>query len=118
MNRVYGLGILGCGDFTRIQSPVLQQSRPVRVAAVYDPNEAAARTAAERLGARVLGSAEALIADATVEIVVVVYTPSGASREGGGGRQARDRDQAPRPERARCPGHRRRHEGRPQPRGL
>src|SRR5260370_30480295 len=78
--KVYGLGILGCGDFTRIQSPVLQQSRRIRVAAVYDPNEAAARTAAERFGARVMGSAEALIGDATVEIVVV-YTPPFTHRE-------------------------------------
>src|SRR5260370_30086221 len=78
--KVYGLGILGCGDFTRIQCPVLQQSRRIRVAAVYDPNEAAARTAAERFGARVMGSAEALIGDATVEIVVV-YTPPFTHRE-------------------------------------
>jgi len=78
--KVYGLGILGCGDFTRIQSPVLQQSRRVRVAAVYDPNEAAARTVAERFGARVMGSAEALIGDPGVEIVVV-YTPPFTHRE-------------------------------------
>src|SRR6185295_15358085 len=78
--KTYGLGILGCGDFTRIQSPVLQQSRRVRVAAVYDPNEAAARTVAERFGARVMGSAEALIGDPGVEIVVV-YTPPFTHRE-------------------------------------
>ena len=36
--KVYGLGILGCGDFTRIQSPTLLKSRRVRVAAVHDPN--------------------------------------------------------------------------------
>src|SRR6266516_334841 len=72
--RVYGLGLLGCGDYTRIQSPVLRQSRRIRVTAVYDPNEAAARAAAERFGARVMGSAEALVGDPAVEIVVV-YTP-------------------------------------------
>ena len=78
--KVYGVGILGCGDFTRIQSPTLQKSRRVRVAAVLDPNEAAARTAAERLGAKILPSAEALIGDPEVEIVVV-YTPPFTHRE-------------------------------------
>jgi predicted dehydrogenase len=78
--KVYGLGILGCGDYTRIQSPTLQKSRRVRVAAVHDPNEAAARTTAERLGARIHPSAEALIADPEIEIVVV-YTPPFTHRE-------------------------------------
>jgi len=78
--KVYGLGILGCGDFTRIQSPGLLKSRRVRVAALYDPNEAAARATAERLGGEVAGSAEALIGDPSVEIVVV-YTPPFTHRE-------------------------------------
>ena len=78
--KVYNLGLLGCGDFARIQSPALLNSRRARVAAVYDPDEAAARTAADRFGAVVKGSAEALLGDPAVD-VAVVYTPPFTHRE-------------------------------------
>jgi predicted dehydrogenase len=71
---VVRLGILGGGDFTRRETPALLSSRRVRVTAVYDPREDAARAAAERFSARVAESAEALVSAADVD-AVVVYTP-------------------------------------------
>jgi predicted dehydrogenase len=77
---VVRLGILGCGDFTRLQTPALQKSRRVAVTAVYDPNRGAAEVTAPRLGARIVETAEALIGADDVD-AVVVYTPPYTHRE-------------------------------------
>jgi len=71
---VYRAGLIGAGDFFRIQSPILQKSHRLRVEAVFDPNPQAARAAAERLGARVAESAEAIFEDAGLE-VALIFTP-------------------------------------------
>jgi predicted dehydrogenase len=73
-------GLLGAGDFARIQSPILRQSQRLRVEAVYDPNPEAARATAERLGARVVGSSDAIFRDASLE-VVLIFTPPFTRRE-------------------------------------
>lgn len=80
MSRVYRAGLLGAGDFTRIQSPVLQRSHRLRVECVYDPNPEAARVAADRLGARVASSSEAIFGDAEID-VALVFTPPFVRRE-------------------------------------
>ena len=72
--KVYRAGLLGAGDFTRIQTPILLKSRRMRVTRVYDPNAEAARIAAERLGAEVADSADAVFGDDAID-VVLVYTP-------------------------------------------
>jgi predicted dehydrogenase len=78
--KVYRAGLLGAGDFARIQTPILQKSQRVRVEAVYDPNPEAARTAAERLGARVVDSAQALFRDASLDLALI-FTPPFTRRE-------------------------------------
>ena len=77
---VYRAGLLGAGDFTRIQTPILLKSQRLRVECVYDPNPEAARIAAERLGARVVASPEAIFSDAKID-VALVFTPPFARRE-------------------------------------
>ncbi len=71
---MYRAGLLGCGDFTRIQTPGLLRSERVRVTRVYDPNPEAAKLAAERLGAAVVDSAEAILEDPAIEIALI-FTP-------------------------------------------
>jgi predicted dehydrogenase len=78
--RVYAAGLLGCGDFARIQSPILQKSRRIRVDAVYDPDPEAARATAARLGARVVESADAVFGDSSLE-VALVFTPPFTRRD-------------------------------------
>jgi len=78
--KVYRAGLFGAGDFARIQSPILQKSRRVRVEAVYDPNPEAARTTAERLGARVAESPDAIFRDASLDLALV-FTPPFTRRE-------------------------------------
>jgi predicted dehydrogenase len=77
---VVRLGVLGCGDFTRLQTPALKKSRRVQVVAAYDPREPLARKVAEDFGARVTASADALIEAADVD-AVVIYTPPFTHRE-------------------------------------
>jgi predicted dehydrogenase len=72
--KIYNAGLLGCGDFTRIQSPILSRSQRLRVTAVYDPDREAARVAAERLGTRAVDSPEAIFDDPAVDIALV-FTP-------------------------------------------
>ncbi len=72
--KVYRAGLLGCGDFTRIQTPILTRSERVRVSAVYDPNPEAAALASQRLGAPVAASAEAILDDPSIDIALV-FTP-------------------------------------------
>lgn len=72
--KVYRAGLLGCGDFTRIQTPILTRSERVRVAAVYDPNPEAAQVASQRLGATVAPSSDAILDDPAIDIALV-FTP-------------------------------------------
>jgi predicted dehydrogenase len=72
--KVYRAGLIGCGDFTRIQTPILLRSERVRVAAVYDPNLEAARGASGRFNAPVAASAEAILDDPALDIALV-FTP-------------------------------------------
>jgi predicted dehydrogenase len=71
---VYRAGLLGCGDFTRIQTPGLLRSERVKVTRVYDPNPEAAKVASERLGAAVADSAEAILQDPAIDIALI-FTP-------------------------------------------
>ena len=78
--KVYRAGLLGAGDFTRIQSPILSKSRRIRVTSVYDPRAEAAQAAAQKLGAEVVASPEAIVGDPAID-VVLVYTPPFTRRE-------------------------------------
>ena len=73
-------GLLGAGDFARIQSPILLKSQRLRVEAVYDPDPEAARVTAERLGARVAESSDAILGDPALE-VALIFTPPFTRRE-------------------------------------
>jgi predicted dehydrogenase len=77
---VYRAGLLGAGDFARIQSPVLLKSRRVQVTRVYDPNTEAARATAARLGAEAVDSPAAIFGDEKIDLALV-YTPPFTRRE-------------------------------------
>jgi predicted dehydrogenase len=71
---VYRAGLLGCGDFTRIQTPGLLRSERVKVTRAYDPNPEAAKVVSDRLGAAVADSAEAILEDPAIDIALI-FTP-------------------------------------------
>jgi predicted dehydrogenase len=72
--KVYSAGLIGCGDFTRIQTPILARSQRVRVAAVYDPDAEAATVASQRLAAPTAPSSDAILDDPAIDIALV-FTP-------------------------------------------
>ncbi len=72
--KVYRAGLLGCGDFTRIQTPGLLRSERVKVTRAYDPNPEAAKVVSDRLGAAVADSAEAILEDPAIDIALI-FTP-------------------------------------------
>jgi predicted dehydrogenase len=72
--KTYRAGLLGGGDFARIQSPILLKSRRLRVTSVYDPSAEAARVTAERLSARVVDSPDAIFGDREIDLALV-FTP-------------------------------------------
>lgn len=69
------LGIIGCGDFLRLQAPGIQRSKGLEVAAVFDPDPLRSRKYAELLGARTSASAQELITAADVDLVAVFVPP-------------------------------------------
>ena len=71
---MYRAGLLGCGDFTRIQTSGLLRSERVRVTKVHDPNPDAAKLASERLGAGIVASPEAVFDDPEIDIALI-FTP-------------------------------------------
>ena len=72
--KIYRAGLLGAGDFARIQTPGLLKSRRLKVTHVYDPNREAARVAAERLGAEIVDSPDAIFGEDSID-VALVFTP-------------------------------------------
>jgi predicted dehydrogenase len=69
------LGIVGCGDYLRWQAPALKASKRVTVAQVFDPDQNRAQQWAEKLGATVAKSAEAMIADPAIDAVALWMPP-------------------------------------------
>jgi predicted dehydrogenase len=80
MKNVYRAGLLGAGDFARIQSPILLKSQRLRVEAVHDPNQEAARATAKRLGAQAVESCDDILRDPSLD-VVLIFTPPFTRRE-------------------------------------
>ena len=69
------LGIVGCGDFLRLQLPGILRSASLTVSVVFDPDAPRAAKCAAELGARQAASAEELIASPDVDIVGVFVPP-------------------------------------------
>lgn len=70
------LGIVGCGDFLRIQEPNISTSAAFTVDALFDPlRERAASYAAKWPGARAGASAEEVVEADTVDVVALFVPP-------------------------------------------
>jgi predicted dehydrogenase len=69
------LGIIGCGDFLRLQVPAIQASRNLQVVALYDPEITRAQKYADELKAGIFASSDALIASDDVDVVGIFVPP-------------------------------------------
>lgn len=68
-------GIIGCGDFLRWQLDAIQASRRVDVVSLYDPDRSRAEKYAEKLGGRVVESADAIFSDQSIGLVILFVPP-------------------------------------------
>ena len=74
------LGIVGCGDFLRLQEKAIRESRHIEVAAFYNPTRARSeKFAAKWPGSRVAASAEELL-DAPDVDMIALFVPPGVRR--------------------------------------
>ncbi len=71
-----GLGLIGCGGFGRFLLASTAELPTVRLAAVTDPDAAAATAAGREWGARTHGSVAELLADPAVALVAVASPPA------------------------------------------
>jgi predicted dehydrogenase len=70
------IGIIGCGDFLRIQADAIDATPGLEVVALADPAEERARAFADRWpGARVLNSADELLDADDVDIAAIFVPP-------------------------------------------
>lgn len=65
------VGIIGCGRIGQVHALSVEKNRACTLQAVFDPGEANARAMAERFGASVAASAEAMLADTAIDLVVI-----------------------------------------------
>ncbi len=70
------LGIVGCGDFLRLQKPSIDKTTAVKVAGLYDPmQERSQAYTKDWSDARIYESAEALIDDPVIDAVAIFVPP-------------------------------------------
>ena len=75
MSDVFGLGIIGCGDFLRWQQNDILDSTRVKTVALYDTQPERARKYAEKLGGRVAASVDEILDDPEISVVCLFVPP-------------------------------------------
>jgi predicted dehydrogenase len=76
MNKPLRLGIVGCGDFLRLQEELIRQSKSLEVVAFFDPaRDRAEKFAAKFPGSRVCASAEELLDDKNIDVAAIFVPP-------------------------------------------
>ncbi len=80
MTAPYPIGILGCGDYLRWEHEAIRDSRRLRVRSLFDPASERAEHYADFFGARAVGTADAVLEDDAIR-VVLIFTPPWVRRE-------------------------------------
>lgn len=75
MSKTYNLGVIGCGDFLRLESDAITKSKNVKLVRLFDVDAARAQSYAAKLGGSVAASAQDVIRDPNVDIVCVFVPP-------------------------------------------
>lgn len=76
MSKKLRIGIVGCGDFLRLQESVINQSQHVEVAALFDPaKDRCEKFAAKWPGSRACQSAEEVLDAPDVDIAAIFVPP-------------------------------------------
>lgn len=72
MNRVYNVGVVGCGDVWARHAPAFERSTRIRCTRVFDPVAERAASAAAATGARIANSAEEVLTADDVDIAAIL----------------------------------------------
>lgn len=75
MSKPYGLGVIGCGDYLRIESGGIAGSKKVKLVSLFDVDASRAKAYAAKLGGKVAATADDVIRDPNVDIVCVFVPP-------------------------------------------
>ena len=75
MNKIFNIGIIGCGDFLRLEKDNLLKTQQAKVVSLFDPATEKASHYAELLGGKTVCSAEAIIADPDIDMVAIFVPP-------------------------------------------
>ena len=73
--KIWQVGILGCGDFLRLNVDELLGSERVKLKTLYDPDASRAQTYAPRLKAKVVDNAEAILDDPSIDLTLLFMPP-------------------------------------------
>lgn len=75
MSGMWRIGILGCGDYLRWQSPAIKGSRRVKVAKLFDLERRRAEKWAAELGGTVVDRDEDILGDREIDAVLLFVPP-------------------------------------------
>jgi predicted dehydrogenase len=73
--KTHSIALFGCGDFLRWQADSLKNSKTVRVAALFDPDQTRAQKYANQFGCRVFADPDAIFADKSIDLVALFVPP-------------------------------------------
>jgi predicted dehydrogenase len=75
MDKIFNIGIIGCGDFLRLEKDNLLKTQQAKVVSLFDPATQRAEYYAGLLGGKALASADAIIDDPTIDMVGIFVPP-------------------------------------------
>jgi predicted dehydrogenase len=75
MKQIFNIGIIGCGDFLRLEADHLLKTTQARVVSLYDPAREKAEHYANLFDGRIAPSAEAIIDDPTIDMICLFVPP-------------------------------------------
>jgi len=73
--KKFNMGIIGCGDFLRIETDRLKASKRIKVTSLFDTDNHRARKHAAALGATAVDSMDAIFGDPAIELVGIFVPP-------------------------------------------
>ena len=73
--NAHSIAIFGYGDFLRLQADSLKNSKTVRVAALYDPDQTRAQKFGKSFDSCVVADSDTIFADKSIDLVALFVPP-------------------------------------------
>ena len=75
MSKIYNTGIIGCGDYLRLEAPALLNSKLVNVTKLFDMDASRAKAGADQFDAKPAASVDEIIDDPDIDMVCLFVPP-------------------------------------------